>query len=149
MTNRIIIYSATIKKKKSKIQIIITFVQIAADEYVDVRKVRLGQHVQWMGREENAVHGGRGREAQNAGVAVPLFFRNDARVDGPQTRHGADRVAGQRRRVALAVVQQLFADVHRPFARHVAPGRVHRARLYDTAFHHSLGHRRYEVYAHL
>lgn len=94
-----------------------------------------------MGREKNAVHGGRGREAQNAGIAVPLFLRYDARVDGTQTRHGADGVAGQRGRVALAVVQQLFGYVDGPFARHVAPRRVHRAGLYDPAFHHSSCHR--------
>lgn len=127
----------------------LTFVQIAADEYVDVREVGLGQHVQRMGREKHAVHGGRGREAQDAGVAVPLFLGYDARVDGPQTRHGADGVGGQPGRVALAVVQQLLAYVDGPFARHVAPRRVHRAGLYDAALHHSFGHRRDEVHAHL
>jgi len=52
----------------------LAFVQVAADEYVDVREVRLGQHVQRVFGQENAVHGGRGRESQNAGIAVPLFF---------------------------------------------------------------------------
>jgi len=127
----------------------LAFVQVAADEYVDVREVRLGQHVQWVFGQENAVHGGRGREPQNAGIAVPLFFGYGARVDGPQARHGADRVVRQRRRVALAVVQQFLRYLCCPFARHVAPGRVHRARLYDPAPHQTLSHRRNEMHAHL
>lgn len=127
------------RPRRSMVLLPLTFVQIASDEYVDVGEVGVVEHFQRVIGQENAVDGGRGRETQNAGVAVPLFLGYCAGVDGPQTRHGAHRVAGQLRRVALAVVQQLLGDAHRPFAGHVAPGRVHRSRLDDAAFHQASG----------
>lgn len=119
----------------------ITFVQIAADEYVDVGKVGFRQHLEWVFRQKQPVHGGCRWKSQDAGVAIPLLFRYDTRIDGPKTRHGADGVVGQRGRVALAVVQQLFRYVDCPFAGHVAPGCVYRSGLDDPASHQTLGHR--------
>lgn len=127
----------------------LTFVQVTADQYVDVGKVGLAQHVHRVFGQKHPVHGGRGRESQNARVAVPLFLGYGAGVHGTHARHGADWVGLQRRSVALAVVQQPLRYVRRPFAGHVAPGRVHRTGLYDAPADHALGYRRDEMYAHL
>lgn len=125
-----------------------TFVLVRADEDLGRREGALLEQLVRVLGQEDAVDGGRRREAEDAPVRVPLGERQVLGGHGAHARHHGRRVGADERGVAAGVGHEGGPDAARRLGRHVAPRRVHRAALQDRPARQVPAHRRHEVHAH-